>query len=74
MGRFSLKKVYTLHILVWNQEWFARELHECINVFVILIPNEQESRITCEFEMYFKQMQVILGLKRGVDNESFCLK
>ena len=42
--------------------------------FVILIPNEQESKIICEFEMDFEQMLVILGLKTGLDNESFCLK
>ena len=34
------KRVYTLPILVWNRVWFLRELRECMNVFIISIPNE----------------------------------
>ena len=34
------KRVYTLPILVWNRLWFSRELRECMNVFIVLIPNE----------------------------------
>ena len=29
-----------LPILVWNQVWFLRKLQECMNVFIISIPNE----------------------------------
>ena len=30
----------TLPILVWNRVWFARELQECMNVFIVSIPHE----------------------------------
>ena len=34
------KWVYILPILVWNHVWLSRELHQCINMFVVSIPNE----------------------------------
>ena len=34
------KWVYTLPILVWNRVWFSRELRQCMNVFILSIPNE----------------------------------
>ena len=40
LRRFGLKTVYTLLILVWNRVWFSRELWECMNVFIVSIPNE----------------------------------
>ena len=32
--------VYTSPILVLNRVWFSRELRECMNVFIVSIPNE----------------------------------
>ena len=32
---------YTLAILVWNWIWFSRELRECINVFIMSVPNNK---------------------------------
>ena len=29
-------------ILVWNQVWFSRALRQCLDVFIVSIPNEQE--------------------------------
>ena len=29
-------------ILVWNQLWFSRKLRECMNLFIVLIPNEEK--------------------------------
>ena len=29
-------------ILVWNQVWFSRKLRECMNLFIVLIPNEEK--------------------------------
>ena len=37
---FGLEHVYTLPILVWNRVLFARELQECMNVFIVSIPHE----------------------------------
>ena len=37
---FVWKRVYTGPILVLNQVWFSRGLHECMNVFTVSIPNE----------------------------------
>ena len=34
------KRVYTLTILVLNRVWFSRDLRECMNVFIVSIPNE----------------------------------
>ena len=34
------KGVYTSPILVLNRVWFSRELRECMNVFIVSIPNE----------------------------------
>ena len=31
---------YSLPILAWNRVWFSKELRECMNVFVVSIPNE----------------------------------
>ena len=39
LRRFGLR-VFTLPILVWNRVWFLRELRECMNVFIVSIPNE----------------------------------
>ena len=35
--------MYTLPILVWNRVWVPRELRECMNVFIVSIPNEKEN-------------------------------
>ena len=35
----DLKRVYTWPILVWNWVWFSK-LQECMNVFIVSIPNE----------------------------------
>ena len=40
LHRFDLKRAYTWPILVWNWVWFSRELRECMNVFIVSIPNE----------------------------------
>ena len=39
--RCGLKKgiLYTLPILVWNRVRFSRELRDCMNVFILSIPN-----------------------------------
>ena len=34
------KRVYTLPILVRNRVWFSKELRECMNVFVVSLPNK----------------------------------
>ena len=54
------KRAYTLPILVWNRVWFSRELRyvlECMKVFIVSIPNEQEGkrnvRIRNGFEEFF---------------------
>ena len=33
-------KGHVLPILVWNRVWFTKELRECLNVFIVSIPNE----------------------------------
>ena len=38
----DFRRVYILPILVWNWVWFSRELRECMNIFVVSIPNEWE--------------------------------
>ena len=51
------KRVYTLPILVWNRVWFLRGLQECMDVFIVSIPNEWERkrnrRIRNGFEVFF---------------------
>ena len=51
------KRVYTLPILVWNRVWFLRGLQECMDVFIVSIPNEWERkrnmRIRNGFEEFF---------------------
>ena len=42
LRRFGLKTSIVLPILIWNRDWFSRELRECMNVFIVLIPNEWE--------------------------------
>ena len=47
---------YTLPILVWNHEWFLRELQECMKVFIVSIPKRKRKRnlrIRNEFEAFF---------------------
>ena len=31
-------------VLVWNREWFLRELGECMNVFIDSIPNAEQAK------------------------------
>ena len=31
-------------VLVWNREWFLRELGEYMNVFIVLIPHAEQER------------------------------
>ena len=40
LRRFGLKTGIVLPILIWNRDWFSRELRECMNVFIVSIPNE----------------------------------
>jgi len=40
LHHLGLKMQNTLLILVWNRVGFSRELRECTNVFIALIPNE----------------------------------
>ena len=43
--------------------WFSRELRECINVFIVSIPNDDMSkkeRKICEFEIDFKKSFMLL--------------
>ena len=42
LRRFGLKTGIVLPILVWNRDWFSRELRECMNVFIVSILNEWE--------------------------------
>ena len=49
---------WALPIVVdWNRVWFLRELRECMNVFIVSIPNESERkgnmRIRNGFEEFF---------------------
>ena len=47
-------------ILVWNQVWFSRELRECMGIFIVSIPNEEERK---------KNMRLLNGFE-----EFFCLR
>ena len=38
--------------------WVSRELGECMNVFIFLIPNEWKEREICEFELDLKNFFV----------------
>ena len=40
LRRFGLKTGIVLPILVWNRDWFSRELLECMNVFIVSILKE----------------------------------
>ena len=42
LRRFGLKTGIVLPILVWNRDWFSRELRECMNVFIVSILKEWE--------------------------------
>ena len=42
LSRFGLKTGIVLPILVWNRDWFSRELRECMNVIIVSILNEWE--------------------------------
>ena len=37
---WSEKRAKTLPILVWNRVLFSRELPECMNIFIVSIPND----------------------------------
>ena len=37
---WSEKRAKTLPILVWNRILFSRELRECMNIFIVSIPND----------------------------------
>ena len=56
------KRVFklTLFILVWNRIWFARELGECTNVFIVSFQTNKKEREICEFEMNFKKYFLLL--------------
>ena len=38
--RFGLKTGIHFAHLVWNRVWILRELRECMNVFIVSIPDE----------------------------------
>ena len=40
LRRFGLKTGIHFAHFVWNRVWFLRELRECMNVFIVSIPNE----------------------------------
>ena len=35
-----IKGIDFIPILVWNRVWFSNELHESMNLFIVLAPNE----------------------------------
>ena len=37
---WSEKRAITLPILGWNRVLFSRELPECMNIFIVSIPND----------------------------------
>ena len=58
--------------MVWNRVWFLRELRDCMNVFIVSIPNEYERkknmRIRNGFEEFFR-------FRSNLSNDNnFCLK
>ena len=40
LRRFCLKTGIHFALFVWNWVWFSRELRECMNIFIVSIPNE----------------------------------
>ena len=50
----------TLLILVWNCIWFARELGECTNVFIVSFQTNKKERQIRKFEMNFKKYFLLL--------------
>ena len=52
-------------ILVWNQVWFSRELRECMNIFIVSIPNEEERKKNMRFLNGFKEF---FGLRSNLSN------
>ena len=55
LRRFGLKTGIDFPYFGLEGFWFLRELRECINVFIVSIPNEKKEREICEFEMDFKK-------------------
>ena len=55
LRRFGLKTGIDFPYFDLEGFWFLRELRECINVFIVSIPNEKKEREICEFEMDFKK-------------------
>ena len=42
-------------VSVWNRVWFSKEPRECINVFVLSIPNESERKNNMRFRNGFQK-------------------
>ena len=55
LRRFGLKTGIDFPYFDLEGFWFLRELRECINVFIVSIPNEKKEREICKFEMDFKK-------------------
>ena len=55
LRRFGLKTGIDFPYFDLEGFWFLRELRECINVFIVSIPNEKKEREIGEFEMDFKK-------------------
>ena len=57
LTNWTAENVFERRTLVWNRVWFLKELRECVNVFIVSIPNELErkrnTRIRNGFEEFF---------------------
>ena len=71
--------------MVWNRVWVSRELRECMNVFIITVPNEQVIKRNMRIRNVFLEIFFLAvfnlsnndiisnrpGLKTGVKNDIF---
>ena len=53
-------------ILVWNLEWFLRQLRDCMNVFLVSMPIEYERKTNMRIRNGFEEF---FCLRSGLSND-----
>ena len=86
LGLLVWKQVYTSPNFVWNRVLFSKELWECMNVFIVSIPNELERKKNMPIQNLWRILFLLLSnlsngdiisalrpssLKTGVKNDIF---
>ena len=56
-----------IRVVGWNRVWFLRELRDCMNSFIVSIPNEYERKKNMTIRNGFEEF---FGLRSKVSNDN----